>query len=327
MLEGADKNWSAPTEQRTVNYSSLAPGSYRFLVRAVNTAGTVSLSPATISFRILPPLWLRWWFITLALLAFGAIVFVLDRYRIARLDERRRAEEALRRSREERLRELERVRARIATDLHDDIGSSLTQIVVLSEVAQQRVDSDDGLLAEPLTKITRVSNELVEAMSDIVWAINPKKDHLSDLVQRMRRFASDIFAPCQIRFNLRTPHTDDQIQLGANVRREIFLIFKESINNIARHSGCTEAEVEFYPEGNSLVLKLTDNGRGFDVATASQKSRSSMGGNGLISMQRRAQELGGSFEITSTPDRGTVTLLKVPLGQPSSVESSHPNGR
>lgn len=243
------------------------------------------------------------------------------------ITERKQAEEALQRSREERLRELERVRTRIATDLHDDIGSSLTQIVVLSEVARQRVDGNDGLLSEPLTKITRVSNELVEAMSDIVWAINPKKDHLSDLVQRMRRFASDIFAPCQIRFSLRTPTTDDQIQLGANVRREVFLIFKESVNNIAKHSGCTEAQVEFYPEDNSLVLKLTDNGRGFDVATVSEHAHSSKGGNGLISMRRRAQELGGSFEIISTPEKGTSTTLKVPLGQPSLVDSPHPNGR
>jgi PAS domain S-box-containing protein len=241
--------------------------------------------------------------------------------------ERKQAEEALQRSREERLRELERVRTRIATDLHDDIGSSLTQIVVLSEVARQRVDGNDGLLAEPLTKITRVSNELVEAMSDIVWAINPKKDHLSDLVQRMRRFASDIFAPCQIRLNLRTHDTDGQIQLGANVRREVFLIFKESVNNIAKHSGCTEARVEFYPEDGSLVLKLIDNGKGFDVATVSEHTHSSKGGNGLISMHRRAQELGGSFEITSNSGQGTSTTLKVPLGQPSQVDGSHPNGR
>jgi PAS domain S-box-containing protein len=241
--------------------------------------------------------------------------------------ERKQAEEALQRSREERLRELERVRTRIATDLHDDIGSSLTQIVVLSEVARQRVDGNDALLGEPLTKITRVSNELVEAMSDIVWAINPKKDHLSDLVQRMRRFASDIFAPCQIRLNLRTQDTDGHIQLGANIRRELFLIFKESVNNIAKHSGCTEAQIEFYQETNSLVLKLTDNGKGFDPSRVSEHTDSSKGGNGLISMQRRAVELGGSFEITSTPGQGTSTTLKVPLGQPTLVESSHPNGR
>jgi ligand-binding sensor domain-containing protein/signal transduction histidine kinase len=327
MLEGADKNWSVPTEQRTINYSNLASGSYRFLVRAVNADGMVSLRPATISFRVLPPFWLRWWFIALAVLVFGSIVFAFDRYRIARLDERRRAEEALRRSREERLRELERVRTRIATDLHDDIGSSLTQIVILSEVAQQQVNGTDGSLAEPLTKITTVSNELVEAMSDIVWAINPKKDHLSDLVQRMRRFASDIFAPCQIRLNLRALDADDRLQLGANIRRELFLIFKECVNNIAKHSGCTEAKVEFYQEGDSLILKLSDNGKGFDMAAMSEYARTLRGGNGLLSMRRRAEELGGTFAMISTVGEGTSVILKVPLGQQSILESPHPNGR
>jgi signal transduction histidine kinase/ligand-binding sensor domain-containing protein len=327
MLEGADKDWSAPTEQRTVNYANLASGSYRFLVRAVNADGVSSAHPASISLRVWPPFWRRWWFIALAALVFGSIVFALDRYRIARLDERRRAEEALRRTKEERLVELERVRTRIATDLHDDIGSSLTQIVILSEVAQQHVNGTDGPLAEPLTKITTVSNELVEAMSDIVWAINPKKDHLSDLVQRMRRFASDIFAPCQIRFNLHALTADDRLQLGANMRRELFLIFKECVNNIAKHSGCTEADVEFYQEGGSLVLKLSDNGKGFDLAAVSEHARTLRGGNGLLSMRRRAEELGGTFEMSSSAGEGTSVKLKVPLAQQSTIESPHPNGR
>jgi signal transduction histidine kinase/ligand-binding sensor domain-containing protein len=516
MLEGADQDWSAPTEQQTVNYANLAPGSYRFLVRAVSDSGVASAHPASISFYILPPFWRRWWFLTLAALAVGLTVFALDRYRanrmkeldaaltestlltetlttqrselrkanrvleleyevtsilteattpleaapkilevicrdinwdvgviwnvdeenarlrcqdvwppqavndqefrfktlehtfargeglagrvwatgeaqwatelegdaniasvadrsqkdlksafgfpvtlegevigvleffnqerrerdpellemmssvgghIGQLIERRRTEEALQRSREERLRELERVRTRIATDLHDDIGSSLTQIVILSEVAQQQINGHDSAMAEPLTKITSVSNELVEAMSDIVWAINPKKDHLSDLVQRMRRFASDIFSACQIHFTFSAPHADGNIQLGANMRRELFLIFKESVNNIARHSGCTEAQIEFYEESGSLHLKLSDNGRGFDVVAAGAGVLYSKGGNGLMSMKRRAEELYGSFEITSRPGQGTKTSLRVPLGQTASFESPHPNGR
>ncbi|PYS51806.1 MAG: hypothetical protein DMF68_03130 [Acidobacteria bacterium] len=246
---------------------------------------------------------------------------------IGQLIERKQAEEALLRAREERLRELERVRTRIATDLHDDIGASLTQIVILSEVAQQQMNGNDGRLAEPLTKITAVSNELVEAMSDIVWAINPKKDHLSDLLQRMRRFASDIFSSCKIRFSLRAPHADGGIQLGANVRRELFLIFKESVNNIARHSGCTEAGIEFYPEAGWLILKLSDNGKGFDVKEVSEHAGYSKGGNGLISMRRRAEDLGGSFEIDSRPGEGTSITLKVPLGHLSSFETPYPNGR
>ncbi len=249
------------------------------------------------------------------------------------ITERKQAEEALRRSREERMRELERVRTRIATDLHDDIGASLTQIVVLSEVARQQQQQQAGggngqdASSEPLTKITNVSNELVEAMSDIVWAINPKKDHLSDLVQRMRRFASDIFSACGIKLTLRATGADADAQLGANVRRELFLIFKESVNNIARHSGCTEAAVEFYSEGDDLVLKLSDNGNGFDPSLAVVDDGMRKGGNGLLSMRRRAEELGGTFEISSTPGQGTNTVLRVPLGQHSSPDSSRLNGR
>jgi PAS domain S-box-containing protein len=242
------------------------------------------------------------------------------------ITERKKAEEALRKAREERLRELERVRTRIATDLHDDIGSSLTQIVVLSEVARQRTEGHDEKLSEPLIKITRVSNELVEAMSDIVWAINPKKDHMSDLVQRMRRFASDIFTSCEIKFSLHVPAASDlEVQLGANVRREIFLIFKECVNNIAKHSGCAAAEIDFYLEHHTLILRLRDDGVGFDPALVGDAYLK--GGNGLISMRRRTEELGGLFEITSSQGRGATILLRVPLDGHISTESSHPNGR
>jgi signal transduction histidine kinase len=142
--------------------------------------------------------------------------------------ERKLAEEALRRTREERLRELERVRTRIAADLHDDIGSSLTKIVILSDVAQQKASENGGQKSESLNAISDISNELVEAMSDIVWAINPRKDRLSELSHRMRRFASDMFTARNIKFQFRAAHSDDDLQLGANVRREVFLIFKEA---------------------------------------------------------------------------------------------------
>src|SRR5690606_38275780 len=198
--EGADQGWSEPTDHVTVTYANLRPAKYRFLVRAINTEGYVSSTPAAISFHISAPIWQRWWFIALAVVGIGLMVYGIYRYRTARLleinaalEDARNAEERLRRSREERLIELERVRSRIATDLHDDIGASLTQIAILSEVAQTQ--GGNGTVITPLAKISEVSNELVGTMSDIVWSINPSKDHLSDLVQRMRRFASDILAP------------------------------------------------------------------------------------------------------------------------------------
>jgi PAS domain S-box-containing protein len=224
------------------------------------------------------------------------------------ISERKRAEEALRRAREERLRELERVRKRIATDLHDDIGSSLTQISILSEVARQQIGHDESPATKPLSMIANASRELVDSMSDIVWAINPQKDHLSDLTQRMRRFASDVFTARNIEFGFRAPLSENDVQMGANVRREVFLIFKETVNNMVKHSGCTEADIEFRIDGGQLLLKLTDNGSGFDTSRE-------VDGHGLMSMRDRTDGLNGTLEIVSGRKMGTTTTLRIPLAQ------------
>jgi ligand-binding sensor domain-containing protein/two-component sensor histidine kinase len=466
-LEGSDPDWSHLTTQRNINYANLAPGSYRFLVRAVSSDGSFSLSPASVVFKILPPFWRSWWFFSIVFLILASAIFAFDRYRVARLLEldsalteshklthqltlqgdqlrkanrslaleaavtdiisesaslndaapkilqavcdvagwetgelweldslsrqlrcaavwhrdanaqsddlavessqlsafgfpillgqevlgvlklftstkrepdaelaeimstigshigqlidRKRADEALRKSREERLAELERVRRRIATDLHDDIGSSLTQITILSEVAHQNVDRKDKKSLDILTRVISVSNELVDAMSDIVWAINPKKDHLSDLLQRMRRFASDIFTARNIAFRFQAPTTDNNIEMGANLRREIFLVFKESVNNVVKHSGCSQADIEFQIDGDMLVLRVSDNGKGFDVALAAEagfdRATQWKGGNGVMSMRKRAAEMGGEFNIVSGKGEGTTSTLKVPLSR------------
>jgi signal transduction histidine kinase len=227
---------------------------------------------------------------------------------IGQLIERKRAEEELRRTREERLIELERVRKRIATDLHDDIGSSLTQISILSEVVRQRIDGDDSKVVEPLSLIANASRELVDSMSDIVWAINPQKDHLSDLTQRMRRFASDVFTARNIAFQFHAPDTERDVPLGANVRREVFLIFKESINNMVKHSRCDRANIEFQIEEDQLRLSLSDNGKGFSTSHESH-------GHGLMSMRERTIGLGGNLEVISQNGAGTTIMLNVPLGK------------
>jgi signal transduction histidine kinase/ligand-binding sensor domain-containing protein len=306
MLDGADRDWGAPTPLRTVNYANLAPGSYRFLVRAVNANGLASLKPAIVSFRVLAPVWRRWWFIAMAVIFVGAGVFSVDRYRLARVRERQQAEADLRRAREDRLVELERVRKRIASDLHDDIGSSLTQISLLSEVLNQRIDRDDPAVTQPLATIANSSRELVDAMSDIVWAINPKKDHLSDLTQRMRSLASEVFTACNIKFRFRTPEVDVDLPLGANLRREVFLIFKESINNTIKHSGASQVDIEFRVDHEQLFLRVADNGEGFDLAQENE-------GHGLISMRTRAEDIGSKLEIVSEAGKGTTTTLTVGL--------------
>lgn len=234
---------------------------------------------------------------------------------LGQLIDRKRSEEALTKSREDRLAELERVRRRIATDLHDDIGSSLTQIAILSEVANQHASKDDRQSLDALARIIGVSNELVDAMSDIVWAINPKKDHLSDLLQRMRRFASDIFTARGIAFRFNAPSANGDIELGANLRREIFLVFKESVNNTVKHSACSRAEIEFQIDDDWLTLRVSDDGKGFDAATDTNTElrMHRSGGNGIISMKKRAVEMGGEFNIVSAKNKGTTTTLRVPV--------------
>ncbi|MET0754210.1 MAG: two-component regulator propeller domain-containing protein, partial [Pyrinomonadaceae bacterium] len=218
--------------------------------------------------------------------------------------DRKKSEAKLQNVREERLRELEQVRRRIAADLHDDIGSSLTQISIFSEVLQQRVDKNNERVLEPLEFIASSSRELVDAMSDIVWAINPNKDFLSELSGKMRRFAADVFTLRNIEFTYTASPSAD-IALGANLRREVFLIFKESVNNIVKHAACTAVEIELKIENSEIFLRLQDNGKGFEAANQNE-------GHGLASMNARANGLGGRLEVTSA-NSGTIITLIVPL--------------
>jgi signal transduction histidine kinase/ligand-binding sensor domain-containing protein len=286
-LEGADTDWRAPTEQRTMTFPNLRPGSYRFLVRALNAQGLASETPAVVSFKILSPVWQRWWFITLAVLLIATAVYAFFRYRV------------------NRLLEIERVRTRIAADLHDDIGASLSHIAVVSEVAKLQLPEEDSQLSKNLSVIARVSGEAVDSMSDIVWAVNPQRDHLYDLTRRMRNFASELLPARDITFSFSAPTEEQDIRVGADVRRQLFLIFKESLNNVVRHSGCSHAEIELHIEGKSLVLKIGDNGKGFDVTNGVR-------GNGLKNMRRRAESLGGQVELISANGQGTTLRLEMP---------------
>ncbi len=285
-LEGADRDWSVPTEQRIVNYARLEPGRYKFLVRALNSDGAISFPPATISFRILPHLYQRWWFLTLAGLLFITIGYSLYRSRMTRLLG------------------IERVRTGIAADLHDDIGTNLTRIAILSEVAHSQLNEANPSVANPLSSIARISRESVASMSDIVWAINPRRDSLLDLVLRMRRFANEIFADRKIEFQFHAPETEQDQKLGADLRRDVFLIFKEALNNAVRHSGCANLEIDLQLDRLWLVLEVSDDGCGFEPSASSE-------GHGLVSMQRRAKALGGELQLRSRPGKGTEVLLRV----------------
>jgi ligand-binding sensor domain-containing protein/signal transduction histidine kinase len=290
MLEGAAAKWSAPRNQASVNFAALQPGKYRFLVKAVTSAGVESAEPAEIDFLVAPPVWKTWWFLSLAVAAAMALVFAAHRYRVAQMVG------------------LERMRTAIATDLHDDIGASLSQIAILSEVA--RVGGNGRGAGEALERVATLARELVESMGDIVWSIRPEPHAMDSLIRRMREFALDVLASQGIDFELNAPPSGDSLHVSLEVRRQLFLMFKESVHNAVRHSRCTSVVAELKAVDHEVLLIVEDNGIGL---TQGEKLRGGAGGTGIQGMQRRAESLGGHMHLASIPGNGCRVEIHLPV--------------
>jgi signal transduction histidine kinase len=288
-------DWSELSAQRTVNLS-LSPGSYRFLVRAVNAEGVTSQSPALVSFSIARPVWQRWWFLSLMALTMAGIVYATYRYRLAQLLK------------------VERVRTRIATDLHDDIGASLSRMAILSEVVKQQTGGNGNQASALLTEIADSARGLVDSMGDIVWSIDPRRDDLQSVVRRIRQFASDVLEAKGIEWELRVPPEVESLKLDPEERQHLFLIFKEGINNVARHANGTKSvSLSINVAGRELTGEINDDGCGFTPKQPEEARSQGRGGNGLPNMRSRAEQLGGRLEIVSSAGAGTRLTLKVPV--------------
>jgi signal transduction histidine kinase len=205
-----------------------------------------------------------------------------------------------------RLLEMERLRTRIATDLHDDIGTSLSHIAVLSELARRKIDEPRAGLADYLAQISRVSQEAAAAVGDVVWAINPQRDSLNDVILRMRRFAVDVLSAREIEVRFNELDTQGSCKLESDVRRQLFLVFKEAVSNVARHADAARVQIDLRIDRNAVVLEVTDDGKGFDPEQAGS-------GHGLHNLRSRAQRLHGSFSIQSSPGKGARMKFRAPL--------------
>jgi signal transduction histidine kinase len=296
-LEGADEDWSLPTEERAVNYARLAPGTYRFFVRAVSADGVVSATPASISFQVLPPIWQRWWFLILATALLSSLIYLGYKFRVRRLLE------------------IERVRMRIATDLHDDIGSSLSRMAILSEVVKRDGSVIHRESLERLTDIADTSRSLVDTMSDIVWSIDPRRDDVQSVVLRVRQFAADIFEPRGIRWEFNSAPELGRVKLSPDQRRHLFLIFKEALTNIVRHANSANVCLKIQTEREQLQAEISDDGIGLSASANSSSEVNGRGGHGLENMRARAKQIGGDLEIHTTPSAGTKVTLTMPINR------------
>lgn len=285
MLEGLDKDWIyTDASKRFVNYTNLDPGDYTFKVKASNNDGIWNETPTTIHLIITPPFWQTLWFRILIIASIAAIVYGVYRYRLSQLTR------------------LQNIRNRISGDLHDDIGSTLNSISIYSEVAKQ----DASKHAHALEMIGESSRKIIDAMSDIVWTINPENDSFEDIILRMRSLAFNLLRAKNIEFSFRADESLNNLKLSMENRRNIFLIFKETMNNLVKYAEATHVSIQLLYNDSLVKLLIYDNGRGFDVSQPSN-------GNGLNSMKRRAKEMNAQLSIESVIGSGTnIELLMKP---------------
>jgi signal transduction histidine kinase/ligand-binding sensor domain-containing protein len=289
-LAGLDRDWGAPSADGSVLYAALAPGSYELLVRALAGDGRPG-HPARLAFRVLAPWWRQPWVMALALAALCAAAYAAYRFRLAHLLS------------------LERVRTRIATDLHDDLGASLSRISLLSEVAARQIPPAAARSSEIVREIGGLARELFDATADIVWAIDPRRDNLGSLVTRLSEYARDVLAPQGASWSLHQPHGLEAVVLAADPRRELFLLLKEAVHNSARHAEATAVSLTLTLAGQRLRAEVCDDGRGFVVPAGG----GSPGGDGLRNMQARAKALGGTCAVVTAPGSGTRIQVELPL--------------
>ncbi|GAA4009863.1 hypothetical protein GCM10022408_22520 [Hymenobacter fastidiosus] len=291
MLENFDPDWVQAGTRHEATYTNLDPGTYTFRVRAANNDGVWNPRGTSLVVVVQTPWYRTWWFrILISWVVFG-LLFLAYQLRIRQVLA------------------LERVRHNIARDLHDDMGSTLSSISILSQIAcnhqrQARPEQAAALLEQ----IGESSHRMLDAMDDIVWTINPAHDSLADVTARMRSFASDVLEARGIDLRFRTDPSVAGLKLTMRARREFFLLFKEAVNNLAKYARCQHATITLTCEKQRLVLLVQDDGVGFDPANPAQG-----GGNGMTNMRTRAATLHGELIITTAPGQGTTLQLAIPL--------------
>ena len=282
ILEGISNEWSDLSELGFVEYSTLGPGKYNLKVRTVTYDGIIG-DEASFSFKIRPAFYKSFLFYIIIFFIILLLFYAFYKYRINQIIK------------------IENMRSRIASDLHDDIGSTLSSIFLMSEMTSSH--DKQARLAEVLHKISDNSRNILNSMDDIIWSVNPQEDSLASLMVRLREYA---MTPCETRKISLYMNVGDSVSsliLEMDERRNIYLITKEAINNAIKHSGCTKLEVTFSVINKQLEVVINDNGEGFDMQSPTSR-------NGLVNMNRRAQQINCEMIIRSEKGRGTTIRLK-----------------
>lgn len=300
-LEGYEKDWTEAGNTRVAHYRKLPPGQYTFHVMACNEDVVWNEVGSSLLVIVQTPFWKKWWFSTATAVCVFALIAGIVRYvstqKLLRQVALLKQQEAL-----------EKERARIARDIHDQVGASLTQVALLGELVEADKDAPEEIESHA-KQISQTARETTRALDEIVWTVNPQNDTLEGLVNYICKYAQDYLAVAGVRYRFELPAELPTRSIAPDVRHNVFLASKEAVTNIVRHAKASEARIRMRVETNSFTLEIEDNGRGLGGLDQEAAARR----NGLKNMRKRMEDIGGTFDIKSGNDGGALVCLSVPL--------------
>ncbi|HEY5462375.1 MAG TPA: ATP-binding protein [Hanamia sp.] len=289
QLKGIDTSWHSVGERGEINLVSLSPGGYTLLLKGENSNGIAASNLIYLLFKIKLPFWRTWWFIGAIILFFLSLFYFFYRYRL------------------NEVRRIERLRHKIARDLHDDIGATLSTIMLYGNSIKKKapvLKKED--IMNIVNKINKSAGEMIDEMNDIVWTINPKNDNMERTISRMQIFATSLLASKEVSLIFDLDEEIKKEKVSMDKRKNCYLIFKEVLNNAIKHSECTEIEISLHKNHHNIEMKITDNGKGFNPENLHS-------GNGLDNIRQRATEIGGELNICHPNETGIMVSLVFPL--------------
>jgi signal transduction histidine kinase len=298
-VENYDSDWVQNGDVRHAHYGSVPAGRYQFRVQASNADGVWNDTEASLAFVVIPPFWRTFWFLTSAV-----VLVIASIWASARFISTRRLQACLRAA--EHQQAMYRERARIAQDMHDEIGSKLTRISFLSEVA--RAGAGTAHAAQPIEAIANTSRSLLQALDEIVWAVNPRNDTLEYLAGYLEQHAREYFRATSVECTLQMPAQIPAASLSSEVRHNVFLAFEEALNNALKHARATRVQIIMRPGPETFEVRIQDNGQGFGPSESLPEQ------DGLLNMRQRLHSVGGECEVASQLGKGTAITLRFPVG-------------
>ncbi|PZR26522.1 MAG: hypothetical protein DI535_14025 [Citrobacter freundii] len=301
-LMGYDKTWIKANNTPEARYSKLPPGNYHFEIISSNSEGVWSAPNTLLSLTITPPFWLTWWFRALAVIAALSVIYLISRYYVNRKVEKQR------RTIEQEL-AVNNERLRISRDMHDELGTGLSKIALLTEVGKTAdlPAGNDKIIDE----ISDTSRKLSDKMGEIIWTLNPQNDTLGNLAAYLKEYIYETTDSLPLTVGTDFPEVIPEISLRHILRQQLLLVTKEAVNNALKHSGASHIEFSLAVHADNISFAVKDNGCGFGTGTLGVHANGKK--NGLANMRSRMEEVNGFFFISSTPGSGTEIRYGIPL--------------